>query len=42
MKRNDQEKYSLYLNAFINSVKAYQDSLAKDDIKKIVLYGVKV
>ncbi|WP_077705514.1 hypothetical protein [Virgibacillus dokdonensis] len=42
MRRNDQEKYYLYLKAFINSVKAYQVSLDKDDIKKTVLYGVKM
>lgn len=34
-------KYNLYLDAFINSVKQYADSKAKDDIKRAVFYGVK-
>lgn len=34
--------YNVYLNAFTNSVRQYQETQSKDTIKKAVFYGVKI
>ncbi|MED0665677.1 hypothetical protein P4T04_05015 [Bacillus badius] len=41
MRTKRQDKYPLYLNAFINAVKGYKDS-AEQDATKVILYGVKL